>query len=46
VQRVARKYVPLDNVQLIAVGDGSKIAGVLSKYGPVEKYAAEGRRVE
>jgi len=46
VQRVARKYVPLENVQLIAVGDGSKIAGVLSKYGPVEKYDAEGRRVE
>ena len=34
VQRVARKYVPLENVQLIAVGDGSKIAEVLSKYGP------------
>jgi predicted Zn-dependent peptidase len=46
VQRVERKYVPLDNVQLIAVGYGSKIAGVLSKYGPVEKYDAEGRRAE
>ena len=46
VQRVARKYVPLENVQLIAVGDGSEVAGVLSKYGPVEKYDAEGRRVE
>jgi len=46
VQRVARKYVPLDNVQLIAVGDASKIAAMLSKYGPLEKYDAEGRRVE
>jgi zinc protease len=46
VQRVARRYVPLENVQLIAVGDGSKIAAVLAKYGPVEKYDAEGRKVE
>jgi zinc protease len=46
VQRVARKYVPLDNVQLIAVGDATKIAPVLSKYGPLEKYDAEGRKVE
>ncbi len=42
----ARKYVPLENVQLIAVGDASKIAAVLAKYGPVEKYDAEGRKVE
>jgi zinc protease len=46
VQRVARKYVPLDNVQIIAVGDGGKIAGVLAKYGPVEKYDAEGRKLD
>jgi predicted Zn-dependent peptidase len=46
VQRVARKYVPLGNVQLIAVGDAGKIAGVLSKFGAVEKYDAEGRKVE
>ena len=46
VQRVARKYVPLENVELIAVGDGSKIASVLAQYGPVEKYDAEGRKVE
>jgi predicted Zn-dependent peptidase len=46
VQRVARKYVPLDNVQLIAVGDATKIAPVLSNYGPLEKYDAEGRKLE
>jgi hypothetical protein len=38
--------VPLDNVQLIAVGDASKIASVLSKYGPLEKYDAEGRKLQ
>lgn len=35
VQRVARKYVPYDNVQIIAVGDGAKIRELLKKFGPV-----------
>jgi zinc protease len=37
VQRVAKKYVPLDNAQIIAVGDASKIAELLKKFGPVEE---------
>jgi predicted Zn-dependent peptidase len=37
VQRVAKKYVPLDNAQVIAVGDASKIAELLKKFGPVEQ---------
>ena len=37
VQRVAKKYVPLDNAQIIAVGDASKIAELLKKFGPVEQ---------
>ncbi len=37
VQRVARKYVPYDNVQIIAVGDGDRIRDVLKKFGPVEE---------
>jgi len=32
VQRVAKKYVPYDNVQIIAVGDGSKIRDLLKKF--------------
>ncbi|MGH9627900.1 MAG: M16 family metallopeptidase, partial [Bryobacteraceae bacterium] len=44
VQRVARKYVPVDNVQLIAVGDAQKIGEVLRKYGTVEEYTAEGAK--
>ncbi len=36
VQRVAKKYVPVDNAQIIAVGDASKIADLLKKFGPVE----------
>ncbi|MGA7238542.1 MAG: pitrilysin family protein [Bryobacteraceae bacterium] len=39
VQRVARKYVPYDNVQIIAVGDGAKIRDLLKKFGPVEEIA-------
>jgi predicted Zn-dependent peptidase len=35
VQRVAKKYVPLDNAQIIAVGD-IKIADVLKKFGPLQ----------
>jgi hypothetical protein len=46
VAAAARKYVPLDNLQLIAVGDASGIAAVLANYGPLEKYDAEGRKVE
>jgi zinc protease len=40
VQRVARKYVPYDNVQIIAVGDGDKIRELLKKFGPVEEVQA------
>jgi predicted Zn-dependent peptidase len=41
VMRVARKYVPYDNVQIIAVGDGDKIRDLLKKFGPVEEKAVE-----
>ena len=41
VARVAKKYVPYDNVQIIAVGDGNKIRDLLKKFGPVEETAAD-----
>lgn len=37
VQRVAKKYVPLDNVQIVAVGDAGKIRDLLKKFGPIEE---------
>jgi zinc protease len=43
VMRVAKKYVPLDNAQIIAVGDASKIADVLKKFGPVEEAPVDGK---
>jgi zinc protease len=46
VQRVAKKYIPLDNVQVIAVGDAAKIRDVLAKFGPVEEYTIEGTRAK
>ncbi|MGH9672945.1 MAG: M16 family metallopeptidase [Bryobacteraceae bacterium] len=45
VQQVARKYVPVDNVQIVAVGDASKIRELLKKFGPLEEYNADGVRV-
>jgi len=42
VERVAKKYIPLDNVQVVAVGDAAKIRTALAKFGPVEEYTAEG----
>jgi len=44
VQRVARKYVPVDNVQLVAVGDANKIRELLQKHGPLEEYDSDGKR--
>jgi zinc protease len=44
VQRAAQKYIPLGNVQIVAVGDANKIRDVLKKFGPVEEYDSEGRK--
>jgi predicted Zn-dependent peptidase len=44
VQRVAKKYFSPDTMQIIAVGDASKIKSVMEKYGPVEVYKADGSR--
>ena len=45
IQRVARKYVNPDNLQIIAVGDVSKIKSVFEKYGPVEVYDGDGKKI-
>lgn len=44
VQRVAQKYVPLDDLVIVAVGDGAKIRSVLAEFGPIEEWDSEGRR--
>jgi predicted Zn-dependent peptidase len=41
VQRVAKKYVPVGNAQIVAVGDSAKIGELLKKFGPVEEISVE-----
>ena len=43
VQRVTRKYLGENRVQLIAVGERSVIEAGLKKYGPVDVYDASGQ---
>jgi zinc protease len=45
VQRVAKKYIDLGHLQVVAVGDASKAREVLTKYGKVEVFDAEGKPV-
>ena len=45
VQRVAQKYIDLEHLQVVAVGDASKAKEVLEKYGKVEVYDADGKPV-
>jgi predicted Zn-dependent peptidase len=42
VQRVARKYLDPDKLQIAAVGDAGRIKAVLEKYGAVEVYDSDG----
>ncbi|MGH7794643.1 MAG: M16 family metallopeptidase [Candidatus Binatia bacterium] len=42
VQRVARKYLNLDTLQIIAVGDASKIKRPLEQHGKVESFDTNG----
>jgi predicted Zn-dependent peptidase len=45
VQRVAQKYIDLGHLQVVAVGDASKARDVLTKYGKVEVFDADGKPV-
>jgi len=46
VQRVARQYIPLENIVIVAVGDAAKIRPMLAEFGKVENWDSEGRRVQ
>jgi hypothetical protein len=43
VQRVARKYLDLKTIQVVAVGDAKKITEPLGKHGSVTVFDAEGK---
>ncbi len=46
VQETARKYIDLDHLQVVCVGDGKQIKDVLKKYGPLEVYDTNGKKIE
>jgi zinc protease len=45
VQRVAQKYIDLNHLQIVAVGDASKTREVLAKFGIVQEYDSNGKAV-
>jgi zinc protease len=45
VQAVAKKYLDPAKLQIVAVGDGSKIEAGLRKMGPVDMYDDEGKKL-
>jgi len=46
VQQAAQKFVEPDHLQIVCVGDGKQIKDVLKKYGPLEVYDTDGKRLE
>jgi len=45
VQRVAQKYIDKGHLQVVAVGDASKAREILARYGTVQVYDADGKRI-
>ncbi|HEV8394595.1 MAG TPA: pitrilysin family protein [Vicinamibacterales bacterium] len=45
VQRVAQKYIPLDDIVIVAVGDAAKIRASLATFGTLEEWDADGKRL-
>jgi zinc protease len=43
IQRVARKYIVPDDLQIVAVGDAAKLKPVLDKYGNVQVFDSNGQ---
>jgi predicted Zn-dependent peptidase len=44
VQRVARKYLNPEAMQIVAVGDGRKLKPILEKFGSLEVFDSSGKR--
>ncbi len=44
-QRVARKYIDPDKLQIVVVGDAKKIADTLKQFGKVEIFDTEGKSI-
>ena len=46
VTRMAKKYIDLDHLQIVCVGKGAEIKDTLKKYGSLEVYNAEGKKID
>ena len=46
VQRMAKKYIDLDHLQIVVVGDAKDVREAVSKYGTVQVFNSEGKPVE
>lgn len=46
VEEAAKKYVDFGHLQVVCVGDAKQIKAVLQKYGPVELYDANGKKLD
>jgi predicted Zn-dependent peptidase len=46
VQNIAKKYLDTGHLQIVAVGDASKVRTSLAKYGTIEVYDVEGKAVQ
>jgi predicted Zn-dependent peptidase len=46
VQEIAKKYIDLDHLQIVCVGDRKEIKDVLEKYGSLEVIDADGKPVK
>ena len=45
IQRIARKYIDLDHLQIVVVGDAKQVGEAVAKYGTVEVFDADGKPV-
>jgi zinc protease len=45
-QAAARKYWDTSRLQIVAVGDATKITDILKKLGPLEIYDADGKKIQ
>ncbi len=46
VQRMAKKYIDLDHLQIVVVGDAKEVRAAVNKYGTVLVFDTEGKPVE
>jgi zinc protease len=46
VQRMAKKYIDLDHLQIVVVGDAKEVRSAVNKYGTVQVFDTDGKPVE